>query len=274
MRSLTLMPKFDIIQAKCIYGFTHTPLISMNQKLVLATVVSSAFLKTQTTNQTKWSSTKTQCTSSCQQQNHRHCHVLCSRIWNWLRFHQRQRCCAPSQCPTWNGPHPRSNTNSIWQHCRQRHHHRHSCTTQIQSYGHALLLALWSMPTKKCHVYWKQGKHNLADYPSKHHSTKHHISVWHISMYSIPPKNKQKLYLNYQQLFKGVFKHICRQPLSNRWITNLQCHQWPLRQYRTNDVSLHDTFLPFRNRPSKPVSLNQRRYSNTYSPFRNKQICC
>ena len=23
----------------------------------------------------------------------------------------------------------------------------------------------------------KQGKHNLADYPSKHHSTKHHISV-------------------------------------------------------------------------------------------------
>ena len=30
---------------------------------------------------------------------------------------------------------------------------------------------------KQFHVHWKQGKHNLADYPSKHHSTKHHISV-------------------------------------------------------------------------------------------------
>ena len=39
------MPKFDIIQAKCTYGFTKTPLISMNQKLALTTVVSSTFLK-------------------------------------------------------------------------------------------------------------------------------------------------------------------------------------------------------------------------------------
>ena len=30
---------------------------------------------------------------------------------------------------------------------------------------------------KQFHVHWKQGKHNLSDYPSKHHSTKHHISV-------------------------------------------------------------------------------------------------
>ena len=43
MPPLTLMPKFDIIQAKCTYGFTQTPLTSMNQKLALATVVSSSF---------------------------------------------------------------------------------------------------------------------------------------------------------------------------------------------------------------------------------------
>ena len=44
MRPLTLMPKFDIIQAKCTYGFTQTPLISMNQKLALVRVVSYTFL--------------------------------------------------------------------------------------------------------------------------------------------------------------------------------------------------------------------------------------
>ena len=58
------------------------------------------------------------------------------------------------------------------------------------------------------------------------------------------------------------FKHICHQLLSNRYIPNLRFHQWPLRQYWTNNVSLHNTFLPFRNRPSKPVILNQRLYSN------------
>ena len=30
---------------------------------------------------------------------------------------------------------------------------------------------------KKFNIHWKQGKHNLSKYPSKHHSTKHHISV-------------------------------------------------------------------------------------------------
>ena len=45
MRPLTIMPKLDIIQAKCTYGFTQTPLISMDQMLDLATVVSSTFLK-------------------------------------------------------------------------------------------------------------------------------------------------------------------------------------------------------------------------------------
>ena len=44
MRPLILMPKFDIIQAKCTYGFTQTPLISMNQNIYFTTVVSSTFL--------------------------------------------------------------------------------------------------------------------------------------------------------------------------------------------------------------------------------------
>ena len=44
MWPLTLLPKFDIIQAKCTYGFTHTPPISMNQNIALTTVVSSAFI--------------------------------------------------------------------------------------------------------------------------------------------------------------------------------------------------------------------------------------
>ena len=47
MPPLTLMSKFDIIQAKCTYGFNQTPLISMNKKLSLATVVPSTFLTNQ-----------------------------------------------------------------------------------------------------------------------------------------------------------------------------------------------------------------------------------
>ena len=30
---------------------------------------------------------------------------------------------------------------------------------------------------KQCHVHWKQGKYNLANYPPKHHYTQHHISL-------------------------------------------------------------------------------------------------
>ena len=30
---------------------------------------------------------------------------------------------------------------------------------------------------KKIHVSWKQGKRNISDYPSKHHSTKHQIYI-------------------------------------------------------------------------------------------------
>ena len=88
------------------------------------------------------------------------------------------------------------------------------------------------------------------------------IFQFDLPMYSIPSKNKQKLYLRYQRHCKGVFKHIWHQLLSNLWITYLQCQKLPLRQYQTNNVSLHHTFLPFRNRPSKPVSLNQRSHWN------------
>jgi hypothetical protein len=30
---------------------------------------------------------------------------------------------------------------------------------------------------KQFHVHWKRRQENLADYPTKHHSTKHHIAV-------------------------------------------------------------------------------------------------
>ena len=37
-----------------------------------------------------------------------------------------------------------------------------------------------------------------------------------LPMYSIPSKNKQKLYLKHKRHCKGLFKIICHQPLSNR----------------------------------------------------------
>ena len=67
-------------------------------------------------------------------------------------------------------------------------------------------------------------------------------------MYSIPPKNKQKLYLNcqnYQRHCRGVFKHIYHKPLNNRCITNIQFHQWLLLQCGTNNVILHNNFSTF-----------------------------
>ena len=194
MHPLTLMPKLDIIQAKCTYGFTQTPLISMNTKLAIAVVVSSTFGTIQTTNQSKWSSTKTQCTTSSQKQNYRHCHVLCSRIWNWLRFNQRKRWFAPSQLPTRNGPHPKSNANLIWQYCHQWHHDWHSCTTQIQSYWHALLLALLLMSTTTKNYMFIENKENTI-VPTIHKNIIVHniIFQFDLLMYSISSKNKQKL---------------------------------------------------------------------------------
>ena len=65
-------------------------------------------------------------------------------------------------------------------------------------------------------------------------------------MYSIPFKNKQKLYLNdqnYQRHCKCTFKHIFHHPLSNRRITNIQCHQCPLCQCWTSSVILHVILL-------------------------------
>ena len=107
MKPLTLMPKFDIFQAKLIMDSLRCLLSQWIQSSLSQRWFFPTFGKTQTTNQVKWSSTKTQCTSYSQYQNHWHCHVLCSIIWNWLRLHQQKRWCDPSQCPTWNGPHPR-----------------------------------------------------------------------------------------------------------------------------------------------------------------------
>ena len=169
-----LMTKFDTMQAKHTYGSTQIHMIPMNKKPTLTMTVYSTFRKNQTTNQAQWYSTKTQFTSYFQQQNNLRCHVLCSIIWNLFRFYQWKICHAPSQWPAWNGPYLRSQKNSISQQCHQWYHHWYICTTQIQIYGHALLLASWLMP-KTFHVHWKQIKHNLANYPPKHNSTKHHI---------------------------------------------------------------------------------------------------
>ena len=101
--------------------------------------------------------------------------------------------------------------------------------------------------------------------------TPQHITFqFDLPMYSIPSKKRQKLYLNYQQYYKGVFKQNFHQLLSNHWIKSIQWHQWPLCQYRTNNVRLHNTFLPLQNRPSKPVSLNHRRHSNVVLSKTNK----
>ena len=158
MQPLTLMPEFDIIQSKWIMDSLRCLLSQWIQSSLSQRWFLLPFRKTQTTNQVKWSSTKTQCTSYSQYQNHRHYHVLCSIIWNRLRFHQRKICCAPSQFPTWNGPHLRYNTISISQHFLQHNHHWHSCTLHIQSYRHALLLASWLISPKTIHVHWKQVK--------------------------------------------------------------------------------------------------------------------
>ena len=48
---------------------------------------------------------------------------------------------------------------------------------------------------KYFHVHWKQGQHNIEDYPSKHHYTQHNTSVR--PTYALNTiKNKQKGYLN------------------------------------------------------------------------------
>ena len=47
---------------------------------------------------------------------------------------------------------------------------------------------------KNIHVNWKQGKHNLADYPSEHHPTQHHISFLPTSVINTTPKHTKPLF--------------------------------------------------------------------------------
>ena len=49
---------------------------------------------------------------------------------------------------------------------------------------------------KQCHVHWKQGKYNIAKYPSKHNYTQHQISVRPTYVLNII-KQKQKIYSSY-----------------------------------------------------------------------------
>ena len=46
----------------------------------------------------------------------------------------------------------------------------------------------------KIQVHWKQGKQNIANYPSKHHSKKHHISVLPTYVLNNIPKQTEILF--------------------------------------------------------------------------------
>ena len=91
---------------------------------------------------------------------------------------------------------------------------------------------------------------------------------WQISMNSL----LGLLYISgdiillFYRLLYVLFKHICHQPLSNRRIKNIQCHQCPLRQCWKTTPSYMSTFLPFQNILYKPVRFNQWRHLNI-NPF-------
>ena len=74
----------------------------------------------------------------------------------------------------------------------------------------------------------------------------HNITFkFHQPMYSIPIKNKQKLYLNYQNdqwHFKGVFKHIFHKHLNNGWFKSLNFRQCLLHQCWTNFIIYTSNF--------------------------------
>ena len=152
------------------------------------------------------------------------------------------------QCPTQNGPHPRPKTNLIWQHCIQWHHDWHSCTTQIQSYGHAILLASWLMSTKTitCSLETRKTQSCQLSIRKSFYTTSYFSLTYLCTQYH--PKTNKNSNLNYQKYqrhCKGVFKHIQPQLLSNRRIKNIQCHQCPLHQCWTNIVILHVNILTF-----------------------------
>ena len=77
------------------------------------------------------------------------------------------------------------------------------------------------MEQKQFHPNWKRGKHNLGDYPTKHHQSKHHITVR--SLYGANEATKFKKYFatainQLQSFFKGVINtnSQIKQVLKNR----------------------------------------------------------
>ena len=69
---------------------------------------------------------------------------------------------------------------------------------------------------KQFHVHWKQVKHNLANYPSKHHSTKYHISVQPTYVLNTTQKQTKNLFKQPTTLQEFVQTHLpptVKQPL-------------------------------------------------------------
>ena len=141
---------------------------------------------------------------------------------------------------------------------------------------------LWTCPfigfvidtDKKIHVHWKQLKQNLSDYPEKHHSTKHQISDKPTYVLNTIQKKTETLFKlpKIPTTLQGCVQTHFRQPLNNRWITDLQCHQYPLRQCWTNNAILHDNLSAFPKQTVQTYQLEPMA-SFEHSPFRNKQIC-
>jgi hypothetical protein len=100
------------------------------------------------------------------------------------------------------------------------------------------------------HVHWKRAQDNLADYPTKHHSTKHHISVRPTYVLN-NLHDELQLQPSYAQRYcKGVLTHNTpnaskAQPLSSRYRTSAGTAQPLSSRYRTcpllnnNTVAMH-----------------------------------
>ena len=178
MRPLTIMPRLFIIQSKCTYVFTQIPHTSMNPKLVLATVVSSILMKTP----------NSQSNQIIFHQNSMHqflpratsLTLACPTFKNFDTGSSFIN--SKDAVPLYNALHEMGYiedstpiqfgnivANSI------------ITDTVLQRIYKAMDMRFYWIHyrcrQKQFHVHWKQGKHNLADYPSEHLSAKNHISV-------------------------------------------------------------------------------------------------
>ena len=128
------------------------------------------------------------------------------------------------------------------------------------------------MSTKN-YVHWKQGKHNLSNFPSEHHSTKHHISVRPNYVLDTTPKG-----------IKNLFK-LPKLPITLQgWVQNylpptveqLLGYKYPMPPVSFASVlnqQSHIKWQPLylsKNRPSKPVRLNQHLNSKIVRSETNK----